>query len=109
MAAGHSGHPQNRPVLLFLGRLAKEKNLDALLDVAAAVPGATLLVAGEGALNPDGTVADLARAESRAVTLGASSEDYVQITSGLKEGDVVLVPVQSTAGLGGAAAAVSGG
>lgn len=45
------GIPQNRPVLLFLGRLAKEKNLDALLDVAAAVPGATLLVAGDG---PDG-------------------------------------------------------
>lgn len=45
------GIPQNRPVLLFLGRLAKEKNLDALLDAAAAVPGATLLVAGDG---PDG-------------------------------------------------------
>lgn len=45
------GIPQDRPVLLFLGRLAKEKNLDALLDVAAAVPGATLLVAGDG---PDG-------------------------------------------------------
>lgn len=45
------GVPQDRPVLLYLGRLAKEKNLDDLLDVAAAVPGATLLVAGDG---PDG-------------------------------------------------------
>lgn len=45
------GIPQDRPVLLYLGRLAKEKNLDDLLDVAAAVPGATLLVAGDG---PDG-------------------------------------------------------
>ena len=45
------GIPQNRPVLLFLGRLAKEKNLDAMLDAAAAVPSATLLVAGDG---PDG-------------------------------------------------------
>lgn len=55
------GIPQNRPVLLFLGRLAKEKNLDALLDVAAAVPGATLLVAGDG---PDGA-RFRAEAESR--------------------------------------------
>ena len=87
-----------------------ERVAGALTVPVSAVSGdGTVLVAGEGALNPDGTVADLARAESRAVTLGASSEDYVQITSGLKEGDVVLVPVQSTAGLGGAAAAVSGG
>ena len=55
------GIPQDRPVLLFLGRLAKEKNLDALLDVAAAVPGATLLVAGDG---PDGA-RFRAEAESR--------------------------------------------
>ena len=45
------GIPQHRPVLLYLGRLAREKNLDDLLEVAAAVPGATLLVAGDG---PDG-------------------------------------------------------
>lgn len=87
-----------------------ERVTGALTVPVSAVSGdGTVLVAGEGALNPDGTVADLARVESRAVTLGASSEDYVQITSSLKEGDVVLVPVQSTAGLGGAAAAVSGG
>ena len=80
------------------------------VPVSAVSSGGTVLVAGEGALSPDGlTVADLSRAESRTVTLGASSEEYVQITSGLEEGDVVLVPVQSAAGLGGAAAAVSGG
>ena len=80
------------------------------MPVSAVSSGGTVLVAGEGALSPDGlTVADLSRAESRTVTLGASSEEYVQITSGLEEGDVVLVPVQSAAGLGGAAAAVSGG
>lgn len=55
------GIPQNQPVLLFLGRLAREKNLDALLEVAAAVPDATLLVAGDG---PDGA-RFRAEAESR--------------------------------------------
>ena len=80
------------------------------VPVSAVSSGGTVLVAGDGALSPDGLmVADLSRAESRTVTLGASSEEYVQITSGLEEGDVVLVPVQSAAGLGGAAAAVSGG
>ena len=57
------------------------------VPVSAVSSGGTVLVAGDGALSPDGlTVADLSRAESRTVTLGASSEEYVQITSGLEEG-----------------------
>ena len=80
------------------------------VPVAAVNSDSTVLVAGEGALAEDGvTVADLSKAERREVTLGGGDEDYVAITSGLEEGEMVLVPVQSSGGLGSAATAATGG
>ena len=35
-------------------------------------------------------MADASKIETRTVTLGRSNEDYVEILSGLEEGDVVL-------------------
>ena len=64
------------------------------VPVEAVNSDSTVLVPGEGALNPDGTVADLSKAERRAVTLGRGDQAYIEITSGLKEGYVVLVPIQ---------------
>ena len=52
---------------------------------------------------------DLSKVERREVTLGGGDEDYVAITSGLEEGEMVLVPVQSSGGLGSAATAATGG
>ena len=78
--------------------------------MAAVNSDSTVLVAGEGALAEDGiTVADLSKVERREVTLGGGDEDYVAITSGLEEGEMVLVPVQSSGGLGSAATAATGG
>ena len=80
------------------------------VPVAAVNSDSTVLVAGEGALAEDGiTVADLSKVERREVTLGGGDEDYVAITSGLEEGELVLVPVQSSGGLGSAATAATGG
>lgn len=77
------------------------------VPVEAVNSDGTVLVPGEGALNPDGTLADLSKAERRPVTLGRGDETYIEITSGLKEGDVVLVPVQVVDDLaGGASSAV---
>ncbi len=59
------------------------------VPVAAVSRGNTVLVAGEGALNEDGTVADPAKLEERAVTLGSSDEEYIEITDGLKDGESV--------------------
>ena len=74
------------------------------VPVAAVNSDGTVLVAGEGALAEDGvTVADLSKVERREVTLGGGDEDYVAITSGLEEGEMVLVPIQSSGGLGSAA------
>lgn len=46
------GLPENAPVLLFLGRLAREKNVAELLDALPGVPGAVLLVVGDGPERP---------------------------------------------------------
>src|SRR4051812_23685531 len=42
------GERAPEPTLLFLGRLKKYKRLEMLLDVAEAIPGTTLEVAGDG-------------------------------------------------------------
>ena len=80
------------------------------VPVSAVNSDGTVLVPGEGAMSPDGTaVVDPSRLERRAVTLGRGDQDYVEITSGLEEGDTVLVPIQSVGSMGGMTAAASGG
>ena len=76
---------------------------NALSIPAAAVQrGDTVLVPLEGCLSPDGaTVIDPTRTEERTVTLGGGDGEYVEITSGLNEGDTVLVPLQVQGGMGG--------
>lgn len=59
------------------------------VPVDAVARGNTVLVPGEGALGPDGTLLDETKLESREVVLGRSDEEYVQITSGLEEGESV--------------------
>lgn len=46
------GIGRDRPVLLYLGRLGREKRVDALLDLIEATPGATLLLVGDGPERP---------------------------------------------------------
>ena len=80
------------------------------VPVSAVNSDGTVLVPGEGAMSPDGTaVVDPSRLERRAVTLGRGDQDYIEITSGLEEGDTVLVPIQSAGSMGGMTAAASGG
>jgi glycosyltransferase involved in cell wall biosynthesis len=43
-----SGGRLDRPVLLYVGRLSPEKNLDVLSGIADAVPGARLALVGDG-------------------------------------------------------------
>ena len=71
--------------------------------------GNTVLVAQEGALGEDGSVLDPAKLETRQVKLGRSSQDYVEILSGLEEGETVLVPIQSTDGSAGSTAVMASG
>ena len=87
---------------------------NALSVPAAAVQrGDTVLVPLEGCLSEDGsTVIDPAKTEERTVTLGGGDGEFVEITSGLEEGETVLVPAQAMDGMAGgmgAAMAPAGG
>ena len=65
------------------------------VPVGAVSRGNKLLVAAPGALAQDGTtVLDPTKTEERQVALGASDDSYVQILSGLSQGETVLVPDQ---------------
>lgn len=62
------------------------------VPVAAVSRGNTVLVAQPGALAEDGvTVADPSKAEERPVVLGINDDTYIEITSGLEEGETVLL------------------
>lgn len=84
-----------------------ERAENALCVPAEAVNSdGTVLVAGEGAFAEDGvTIADPSKIESRPVTLGRGNQDYVEITSGLEEGETVLLPIQSQGGMASAGSA----
>ena len=64
---------------------------------------------GQLRLAEDGSVLDPAKLETRQVELGSSSQDYVEILSGLEEGETVLVPIQSTDGSAGSTAVMASG
>ena len=49
-----------------------------------------VLIAGEGALNENGQVADLSKLERREVTLGRNDDSYIEITEGLAEHEMVV-------------------
>ena len=77
------------------------------IPVSAVNSDGTILVAAPGALSEDGsTVIDPSKTERRTVTLGSGDQEYVSVTEGLEEGEVVLVPVQSSAGLGAGSSTV---
>ena len=77
------------------------------VPAAAVQRGDTVLVPLEGCLSPDGaSVIDPTKTEERTVTLGGGDGTYVEITSGLDEGETILVPLQAQ---GGAAGAMGGG
>ena len=57
----------------------------------------TVLVADPGALSEDGrTVADASKIRTVPVALGRNGEEYIEITSGLSEGDTVLIESQGS-------------
>ena len=66
------------------------------IPVDAVSRGNTVLVAGPGCLDENGNVADLTAIETREVTLGRNDEEYIEVLSGLEEGDVVLTQNQAS-------------
>lgn len=58
--------------------------------------GNSVYVAGEGALNAEGQLVDITKLESRAVEIGRTDSEYIEILSGLSEGETVYIPNQSS-------------
>ncbi len=62
------------------------------VPVDAIQRGNTVLVAGPGALDENGSLADFTKLEQRTVELGRNNDEYIEILGGLSEGDTVFIP-----------------
>ncbi len=106
-----SGGATNYPVTVVIrnyGELKPGMNVSATIrgdevkdalciPVDAVNRGNTVTVPGTGALNEAGTaVIDVTKLETRDVTLGKNDGEYIEVTGGLEEGDIVLIANQST-------------
>lgn len=61
------------------------------IPVDAVQRGNTVLVPDQGAFDQNGQLADASKLRSVSVTLGRNDEDYIEVLSGLKEGDTVVI------------------
>ncbi len=51
-----------------------------------------VFVAGAGATDENGNLVDFTKLEQREVTLGRNSDEYIEVLSGLEEGETVFIP-----------------
>lgn len=87
----------------ILGETAKDV---LCIPLDAVSRGNVVLVPQEGAMNADNTgVVNPKLVEEKTITLGRNDSDSIEVTSGLKEGDIVLVENQAS----NAMAALMGG
>ncbi len=102
-ASGHTSYPvtvlvDGSPEELYPGMnvsakiIVEQVGSVLTLPVEAVERGNTVLVAQEGCMDEAGNVVDISAAEERQVTLGRNDDNYIEITSGLEEGEVVLAP-----------------
>ena len=91
-----------RPGMNVSAQIIGEEVPNALcIPVDAVERGNTVTVPGPGALNEDGTaVVDVTKLETKEVTLGRNDDEYIEVTSGLEEGDVVLIYNQASSLMG---------
>ena len=61
------------------------------LPVEAVDRGDTVLVALPGCLDENGAIVNLAATEERQLTLGRNDDNYIEVLSGLEEGETVLM------------------
>ncbi len=61
------------------------------IDAVNRDQGGTVLVALPGALDENGALTDLTKTERRQVELGRNDSEYIEVLSGLEEGETVLI------------------
>lgn len=87
-----------RPGMNVSAKIIGDEIPNALcIPVDAVGRGNVVTVPGEGTMNADNTaVADITKLETREVTLGRNDDMYIEVTSGLEEGDIVLIENQAS-------------
>jgi RND family efflux transporter MFP subunit len=86
----------NRPARLLLGQSATVQVLTGQADGALYVPSQALRTSGDGTTTV--TVQNGGRQVRRTVKLGVRGDQYIQIVSGLTDGDQVVLRASTTAG-----------
>lgn len=66
------------------------------IPVDAVQRGNTVLTPGEGAFDQNGQLLDITKLQSVPVTLGRSDGEYIEVLSGLSEGDKVVIENQAS-------------
>ena len=69
------------------------------VPVDAVTRGNVVLVAQPGALNAAGQLTDPSKLTERQVTLGRNDSEYIEVLSGLEEGETVFIQNSSSSGL----------
>ena len=92
------GYGDLRPGMNVSAQIIGEEVPNALcIPVDAVERGNTVTVPGPGALSEDGqSVVDITKLETKEVTLGRNDDEYIEVTGGLEEGDVVLINNQAS-------------
>lgn len=86
------------PGMNVSAKILGETVKDALcIPLDAVSRGNVVLVPGAGAMNADNTgVVDVSKVEEKEISLGRNDEEYIEVTSGLAPGDIVLVQNQAS-------------
>ena len=87
-----------KPGMNVSAKIIGEVISDALcIPVDAVSRGNVVTVPGPGAMNADNTaVVDVSKLETREVSLGRNDSEYIEVTDGLEEGDIVLIVNQAS-------------
>lgn len=72
--------------------LVEEVGEALAVPVEAVQRGNVVMVAPAAALNKDGELSDITKLEERTVELGRGNSEYIEVLSGIEEGEIVCVP-----------------
>lgn len=76
--------------------LVEEVGQALAVPVEAVQRGNVVMVAPASALNKDGELADVTKLEERSVELGRGNSEYIEILSGIDEGEIICIPNEAS-------------
>lgn len=76
--------------------LVEEVGQALAVPVEAVQRGNVVMVAPASALNKDGELADVTKLEERTVELGRGNSEYIEILSGIDEGEIICIPNEAS-------------